>query len=355
MAKHGDIRIGISGWRYRPWRGIFYPKELPQRLELAFAAKTFRAIEINGTFYSLQRPEYFEAWAAQTPEDFRFAIKGSRFITHNKRLKDVEAPLANFFAQGLFNLGDKLGPFLWQFAPRFRFDAERLEAFFKLLPRNTDEAARLARRHDRRVSGRSVLTPKADLKLRHSIEIRHASFIDPAFIELLQRYDVALVCADTVDWPRLMDLTSDFIYCRLHGSEQLYVSGYEDAALDSWARRVVAWSRGGEPKDAERVIDRRGPKRGSRDVFVFFDNDAKVRAPFDAKGLIARVEKRVGSLGRREARSSGTRKTGKASIGQANQRLPVSPILRSSGPEGPPPHHLGLIPGASALKVPGST
>jgi uncharacterized protein YecE (DUF72 family) len=293
MARHGDIRIGISGWRYPPWRGVFYPDKLPQRRELAFVAENFRTVEINGTFYSLQRPEYFEAWAAEVPEDFLFAVKGSRLITHNKKLRDIEAPLANFFAQGLFNLGRKLGPFLWQFSPQFRFDPERLQAFFGLLPRDTEQAARLARRHDYRVSGRSVLTPKATTRLRHAVEIRHQSFVDPAFIKLLRRHDVALVCADTVDWPRLMDLTSDFVYCRLHGSEELYASGYDDDALDVWAHRVAAWATGGAPKDAERVIDRPAHKRAKRDVFVFFDNDAKVRAPFDAKGLIARVEQRL--------------------------------------------------------------
>jgi len=291
----GDIRIGISGWRYKPWRGVFYPRGLPQRSELAFAAGNFGAIEINGTFYSLQRPESFERWASETPDDFQFAIKGSRFITHNKKLKDIEAPLANFFAQGLLNLGRKTGPFLWQFSPRFRFEPERLKRFFTLLPRDTDDAARLAARHDYRVSGRAVLTPKAHLRLRHAIEIRHDSFVDPAFVRLLRKHDIALVVADTVAWPLLMDVTSDFVYCRLHGSEVLYASGYEDTALDVWADRVAAWAAGREPVEAKRVIDSSGPKRARRDVFVFFDNDAKVRAPFDARGLIERVERRSGS------------------------------------------------------------
>lgn len=297
MAGHGDIRIGISGWRYPPWRGVFYPDGLPQRRELAFAAGNFRAVEINGTFYSLQRPEYFEAWAAEVPEDFIFAVKGSRFITHNKKLREIEAPLANFFAQGLLNLGTKLGPLLWQFSPRFRFDPERLDAFFRLLPRDTDEGARLSRRHDHRVKGRAVLKPKAATRFRHAIEIRHESFIDPAFIRLLRKHRIALVVADTVAWPLRMDVTADFVYCRLHGSEQLYVSGYDDRALDVWAERVSAWARGGEPKDAIRIIDQPGPKRAARDVFVFFDNDAKVRAPFDAKGLIARVGARLSKEG----------------------------------------------------------
>lgn len=297
MAALGDIRIGISGWRYRPWRGVFYPEKLPQRRELAFAGETFRAVEINGTFYSLQRPEYFERWAADVPDDFRFAIKGSRFITHNKKLLDIEVPLANFLAQGLLKLGPKLGPFLWQFPPVFRFDRSRLERFFALLPRDTEAAARLARGHDGRVAGRACTEADAMRPLRHAVEIRNESFRDPAFVDLLRAYDVALVCADTVAWPRLMDLTSDFVYCRLHGSRQLYVSGYDDHELDIWADRVAAWAGGAEPKGAEKIVDRPGPRLPARDVFVFFDNDAKVRAPFDAQGLIARVERRLESSG----------------------------------------------------------
>jgi uncharacterized protein YecE (DUF72 family) len=285
-VRTGDIRIGISGWRYKGWRGVFYPKGLPQRRELEFAARTFRSVEINGTFYSLQRPESFEAWAAATPDDFVFAVKGPRFITHMKKLKDCETLLANFFASGLLRLGDKLGPILWQLPPNLGFDAKRLENFFKLLPRDTQHAAKLARRHDHRLDNRADVRPRVKMALRHAIEIRHESFRVPEFIHLLRKYDIALVCADTVDWPRLMDLTSDFVYCRLHGSEVLYVSGYGDVDIDIWARRVVAWATGNEP---ERVIHNPAPKRKARDVYVYFDNDAKVRAPFDAQALIKRV------------------------------------------------------------------
>ena len=291
MPRRGEIRIGISGWTYPPWRGKFYPETLPQKKELSYAASIFRTIEINGTFYSLQRPEIFAKWAVATPDDFVFAVKGSRFITHVRRLKEVRAPLANFFASGLLRLGPKLGPFLWQFPPNFKFDAKRLESFFKLLPRDTQAAQALARRHDKRVSGRAWMKPAEHRLLRHSIEIRNSSFVVPRFIELLREYGMALACADTVEWPRLMDVTSDFVYCRLHGSEQLYASGYDDRALDAWAERVVAWASGAEPKDAVRVISKPGPKMAARDVFVYFDNDAKVRAPFDAQGLMARIEK----------------------------------------------------------------
>ncbi len=183
-------------------------------------------------------------------------------------------------------LGPKLGPILWQFPPNFRFDAERIEAFLKLLPHDTRAAARLGKKHDDRLKAPAWL--KVDERpMRHAFEIRNETFRTRAFIDLLRKYDVALVCADTVAWPRLMDLTSDFVYCRLHGSEELYASGYDDVSLDDWAARVVAWVRGGEPVDAERV-DGKGRRR-KRDVFVYFDNDAKVRAPFDAKALTERV------------------------------------------------------------------
>jgi len=289
--KSGEVRIGISGWRYKGWRGVFYPKGLPQKCELEYASRIFGTIEINGTFYSLQRPESFARWADATPDDFVFAVKGSRYITHMLRLTTMRKPLANFFASGVLRLGHKLGPILWQFPPQFRFNAEKLERFFKLLPRDTNTAAALARRHDKRVSGRSWLRITENRKLRYAMEIRHPSFINPDFIKLLRRHDVALVCADAVSWPRLMDVTSDFVYCRLHGSEELYASGYDSKPLDEWAARVVAWARGSEPRDAERVIDDPAPKRTSRDVYLYFDNDAKVRAPFDAKGLIDRVGK----------------------------------------------------------------
>jgi len=293
-TKAGDVRIGISGWRYRGWRGDFYPKGLVQKNELSHASNIFRSIEINGTHYSLQRPQSFARWAAETPDDFVFAVKGPRYITHMLKLKDVEIPLANFLASGLFELGSKLGPILWQFPERFTFDPERIESFFALLPRDTAEARKLARRHDRHLPGRTSLKAGPTYPMRHAMEIRNRTFIDPAFIKLLHKYRVALVCADTVDWPRLMDVTSDFVYCRLHGSEQLYVSGYDDDALETWAGRVAAWACGTEPDDAERVLDRPAPKRARRDVFVYFDNDAKVRAPYDAQALVTKVGKRLG-------------------------------------------------------------
>lgn len=287
----GTVRIGISGWTYEPWRGTFYPAKLPHKNELKFAAGILRSIEINGTFYSLQRPESFEKWAGETPDNFVFSVKGPRFITHIKRLADVRAPLANFFASGLLKLGPKLGPLLWQLPPNFKFEAKKIAAFFKLLPRDTVSAAGLARRHDKRVTGRAWMKTDANRPVRHAMEIRNKTFALPEFISLLREHDVALVCADTAEWPRLMDLTSNFVYCRLHGSEALYASGYDDASLDQWATRVAAWARGSEPEDAERLSSEPAGRLAARDVFVYFDNDAKVRAPIDAQGLTKCVDR----------------------------------------------------------------
>jgi uncharacterized protein YecE (DUF72 family) len=290
MAQHpGTIRIGISGWRYKPWRGSFYPKGLTQKKELSFAAGKFHSIELNGTFYSLQRPESFAAWHAETPPGFQFAVKGSRFITHMRRLTNVEAPLANFFAQGVLRLEGKLGPVLWQFPPNFQFAPERLEAFFQLLPRTQEQAAELGRRHDARLKGRTSLSISKDRPIRHAIEIRHPSFVCEEFVTLLRRHRISLVKADTVEWPLLMDLTSDFVYCRLHGSEELYTSGYTCSALDQWAARLKTWASGGEVSDDENASKKHMRKRASREVFLYFDNDAKVRAPFDAQALIDKV------------------------------------------------------------------
>ena len=285
----GSIRIGISGWTYSPWRGVFYPRGLAHRKELAWASRRFRSIEINGTFYRLQQPESFFRWHDATPDGFVFSVKGPRYITHLLRLREIETPMANFLASGVLRLGAKLGPLLWQFPPSMSFDAERFEPFLALLPTDTERACTLGRQHDARVAGGEALEIGEHRPMRHAIEIRHDSFRSPEFIRMLRRYRVALVCADTVSWPLLMDLSADFVYCRLHGSEELYVSGYDDASLDRWASRVRTWARGGEPADAERVLPPTRSHRTKRDVFVYFDNDAKVRAPADAASLAERL------------------------------------------------------------------
>lgn len=266
------IRIGISGWRYEPWRTVFYPAGLPQRRELEFCARHFSTVEINGSFYSLQRPEYYRDWHDETPPGFVFAVKGSRYITHMLRLTKLEKPLANFFASGILNLREKLGPFLWQFPPMFTYRPERLEPFFEMLPRDTAQALALARKRDARMTGRSRLAIDAKRPLRHAVEIRHPSFINDDFVRLLKKHGIGLVVADTAGkWPKMFHATADFVYVRLHGDVQIYTSGYSSRALASWARRIRGWDRDG------------------LDVYVYFDNDVKVRAPFDALNLMGKL------------------------------------------------------------------
>jgi uncharacterized protein YecE (DUF72 family) len=287
-AAKGQIRIGISGWRYAGWRGVFYPRGLVQRRELEFASNAFDTVEINGTFYSLQRPGSFAQWARETPDNFVFSLKGSRYITHMRKLRDVQVPLANFFSSGMIGLGRKLGPILWQFPPQMKYERERFTAFFRMLPRSMKQAASLAQRHTDRLEDESAIRVEEDLPLRHCVEIRHESFVVPEFVDLLREYGIGLVVADTVEWPLLMDVTADFVYCRLHGSEVLYASGYDDDALDMWAERVLTWARGGQPEG--RRASAIGAEVRPRDVYVYFDNDSKVHAPFDAQGLHSRVD-----------------------------------------------------------------
>lgn len=285
----GHIRVGLSGWLYPGWRGVFYPAGLRHKDELRFASRRVDAIEINGTFYSLQRPALFAAWREAAPDGFVFAVKGSRFITHMKRLKGVETALANFFASGLLALHEKLGPILWQLPPDFPFDEARLERFFALLPRDSEAAAEFAQHHDHRVAGRSLTFTHLHHKLRHAVEVRDRSFLDPVFIRLLRRQNIALVVSDGAGLPYAADVTADFVYVRLHGAEQLYTSGYDDAALDRWAARIRAWA-AGDCADQPALIDPDTmPRRAPRDVFAFFDNDAKVRAPVDAQALRQRL------------------------------------------------------------------
>ncbi len=285
------IRIGISGWRYARWRGTFYPAGLAQRRELEYAAGCFPSVEINGSFYSLQRPDSFQRWHDETPEDFVFSVKGPRFITHMKRLRDCEQALANFFASGILRLGAKLGPVLWQLPPTLRFDAELLDAFLGSLPRDSEAALARARKRDTALmQGRSALAIDRNRPIRHALEVRHDSFCDPACMRLLRRHNVAVVVADTAGkFPYLEDVSADFVYVRLHGDAQLYASGYSDTALDRWAARIAAWASGAEPDDAARV-GARARKRAMRDVYCYFDNDMKVHAPFDARGLMQRLQ-----------------------------------------------------------------
>jgi uncharacterized protein YecE (DUF72 family) len=290
MSGSGTVRVGISGWTYAPWRGNFYPHGLLHADELSYASQQVDTIEINGTFYGLQRPDAFARWYDETPEGFVFAVKGPRFITHIRRLREVETPLANFFASGVLRLEEKLGPVLWQFPASFRFSAERLDHFFSLLPRDTEAAAALAEDRSDWLADRSWAKTAQQRELRHAIEIRHESFLDPAFVTLLRKHRVALVFADSVAWPYAEDLTADFVYLRLHGSKELYASGYSDEALDHFAARIKLWAAGREPNDARLISPDANPAGPvSRDVYVYFDNDAKVRAPVDAQSLRAKL------------------------------------------------------------------
>jgi len=235
----GPYHVGISGWRYPPWRGVFYPPGLAHRRELEYASRSLASVEVNGSFYALQRPSSYQQWRSQTPDGFVFSVKGPRFVTHMKRLAGVEVPLANFFASGVLAPGDQLGPVLWQLPPTMGYDADRLAAFFALLPRTTRTAAQLATQHDQRLDGRAFAATDADRPLRHALELRHASFENVEFVQLLRDNDIALACADTAGrWPVLGDVTSEFVYARLHGDRELYVGGYGDTALDLWAARI---------------------------------------------------------------------------------------------------------------------
>ncbi|MCW2813045.1 MAG: hypothetical protein JWN84_500 [Nocardioides sp.] len=276
----GRIRVGISGWSYRAWRGDFYPSGLRQKDELAYAAERLGTIELNGSFYSLQRPTSYAAWRAAVPPDGVIAVKGSRYVTHMKKLRDVDTALANFFASGVLVLGDTLGPVLWQLPERLHFDAERMSSFFDLLPRTMDEMAALAGRHDAKLAEdrtHTALATAGDRPVRHVLEFRHRSFCEPEAIELLRHHDIGCVIADTAGrWPEADVVTTDVVYARLHGDRELYVSGYTPEALDRWAARCQEWA-----QDAE--------------VYVYFDNDAKGHAPWDALAL----QERVGRVSRR--------------------------------------------------------
>ena len=286
-----EMRIGISGWRYEPWRGVFYPKGLQQRRELEYASREMNSIEINGTFYSLQRPASFTKWHDETPDDFVFAVKGSRYITHLKKLDDIRQPLANFFASGVLRLGKKLGPILWQFPPWWPYDRDRLKEFLKMLPRTSKKASEFAHEHDLTKKDWIWTDAVAKTKIRYAFEPRHPSFFVPDFVELLRKHNAALVFADTAGkWPYFEDLTADFIYCRLHGAKELYASGYTDEELDRWAARIKKWKTGKQPRDARLVTKEKFKASESRDVYVYFDNDIKVHAPFDAIKLAEKLK-----------------------------------------------------------------
>jgi uncharacterized protein YecE (DUF72 family) len=271
-SRVGGVRIGISGYDYKAWRGRFYPKDLASRHWLRYAASVFDTIELNGTFYSLKSPDVFRRWVSEVPRDLLFAVKGSRFITHNLKLRNATSALANFYASGVLALERMTGPFLWQLPATYRFDRSRVEDFLGLLPRDSVAAAELASHHDHRLRRGALTEASSRVRYRHAFEVRHPSYFTDEFAELLREHGVGFVVADTAGkFPYAETVTSNFVYVRLHGSRELYTSDYTDAELAEWAARIERWTGEG------------------LDVYVYFDNDAKVHAPRDAVRLRKRL------------------------------------------------------------------
>ncbi|MGA7271143.1 MAG: DUF72 domain-containing protein [Acidimicrobiia bacterium] len=285
----GRIRIGLSGWSYDEWRGDFYPEGLAKSKELGFAAGRFDTLEINGTFYGLTTPRASRSWYEAAPSDFQYAVKASRYITHNKKLVDCDSAVANFFASGILELDDKLGPILWQLPPTLHFHPANVDEFLQLLPKDTDGAAGRARHHDDRVKSTSF-GPGTNHRLRHVLELRHESFFVPEMVTLAHRHGVALAFSHASDFPFTEQVTAGFVYIRLHGPGQAYASPYDDAQIRRWADRARTWHKGEEPSDAVRISDRRPPARKGRDVYVYFDNDVGGHAPRQARRLRELIE-----------------------------------------------------------------
>jgi uncharacterized protein YecE (DUF72 family) len=262
----GQIRIGIGGWTFEPWRGVFYPDGLAQSKELEYASRQLTSIEINGTYYGSQSPETFRKWRDSTPEGFVFSVKGSRFCTNRKVAKDGKDSIDKFIGQGVLELEDRLGPLLWQFMPTKKYDRDDFAGFLDCLP---DKAG-----------GRA---------LRHVVEVRHDSFRSPDFLAQLRERNVALVYAEHFTYPEMADVTADFVYARLQKGSDNIPTAYPDDVLDGWAKRFKTWAAGGEPGDLPKVEQDKAPPKTARDVFAYVIHEGKVRAPAAAKALIAKV------------------------------------------------------------------
>ncbi len=285
----GRIRVGVSGWNYDSWRGDFYPDDLPHREELRHAGERFDTLEVNGTFYRLATPQRCLAWRDAVPADVVLAVKGSRFITHNKKLGDTGSALANFFASGILALDTKLGPILWQLPEQLHFDADRVDAFLAALPHDTKAAAELARGHDDRVE-QAAYGSGSNHRVRHVIEVRHRSYLCEEMVAIARRHGVALAASHAETWPYTEEVTAGFVYVRLHGPDALYASGYSDDQLHSWAQRLHRWRVAEQPADARTITDRAPPARRERDVYVYFNNDKSGHAPRDAARLRALLD-----------------------------------------------------------------
>ena len=264
--KQGKIYAGIGGWTFEPWRGVFYPKGLAHAKELSYAASKLTSIEVNGTFYGTQKPAVFRKWASEVPDGFVFALKGVRYVTNRRVLAEAGDSLKRFLDSGITELGSHLGPLLWQFQPTKKFDEADFGKFLELLPEKFDGK-----------------------KLRHVVEVRHDSFMTPAFIKLLRKFHVAVVFSEHATYPAIADITSDFVYARLQKGKDSVKTGYPAPALDRWAERVRLWAKGGAPADLPRV-DSKAPPASPRDVFAYFIHDGKIRAPAAAMALIERLK-----------------------------------------------------------------
>ena len=266
MKAHGTIRAGMGGWTFEPWEGTFYPDDLPKKRQLEFAARAVPTIEVNGTYYSGFKPETYAKWAAETPDDFVFSLKGNRFVTNRKVLAEAGESMGKFFAQGIEELGSKLGPIVWQFAPTKKFEPEDFAGFLKLLPEKQD-----------------------GLKLRHALEVRHASFAVPEFVALAEKHGVAICYAHHHDYPEFADVTADFVYARLQKGEDDVATAYAPDELDAWAARAKLWAAGGQPDDLPYADPSRKAKKTPRDVFVYIIHEGKIRAPQGAMALMERL------------------------------------------------------------------
>jgi uncharacterized protein YecE (DUF72 family) len=262
MTKAGTIRTGIGGWTFEPWEGTFYPEKLAKKRQLEYAASKLSVIEVNGTYYGSQKPETFAKWASEVPDGFIFSLKASRFTTNRKVLADAGESIEKFLTQGLTELGDHLGPLLWQFAPTKKFEPDDFEAFLKLLPNKQD-----------------------GLDLTHVVEVRHDSFKVPEFIALLAKYNIAPVCADHFDYPMIADVTADFVYARLQKGSDDIKTCYAEPDMQEWGKRLRTWAEGGVPDDLPLVDAAHKPKKQPRDVFAFFIHEGKVNAPYGAMAM----------------------------------------------------------------------
>ncbi|WP_274424109.1 DUF72 domain-containing protein [Chelativorans sp. YIM 93263] len=267
MTTSGNVRAGIGGWTFAPWEGTFYPDDLPKKRQLEYASRHLPTIEVNGTYYGSQKPAVFAKWASEAPEGFVFSLKGNRFVTNRKVLAEAEESLKRFLGSGITELGEKLGPILWQFAPSKKFAPDDFEAFLKLLPEKQD-----------------------GIRLRHVLEVRHASFVVPEFAALARKYGVAICYAHHFTYPEMADVTSDFVYARLQRGDDSIPTAYAPAHLDAWADRVKTWAEGGMPGDLPLADESVTVENQPRDVFVYFIHEGKIRAPQAAQALMERVK-----------------------------------------------------------------